>query len=398
MAQEWAHGRESTRRRGSGFAPSTTLSAPGSFHIDKRGRNIENDRMRVILAGGGTGGHVIPALAIAQQLEKDYAAQLLFIGTPRGMENRLVPAAGFDVRLVRVGALNRVSLATRLRTLVDLPRAVWDASRLLSEFLPDVVIGVGGYASGPAMAAAILRRVPTIAFEPNVVPGFANRMIAARVSVAAVQFEQTGRYFRKYQVTGVPVRPAFFAITPRSLTAAPTLLVFGGSQGAHAINQAVLASLPALREKIRGLYIVHQTGERDYNDAQTAYQRAGLKAEVSPFISDMSSAFARADLLVCRSGASTVGEVAAAGKPAIFIPFPRAADDHQKVNAQALVNAGAAAMLEEGNLTGDGLAETVARLFADRAQLEGMGQAARNLSHPNAARDVAKMAREFVKG
>ena len=208
---------------GSGFAPSTTLSAPSWFHIDKRHRNIENDRMRVILAGGGTGGHVIPALAIAQQLEKDYAAELLFIGTPRGMENRLVPAAGFNVRLVRVGALNRVSLATRLRTLVDLPRAVWDASRLLSEFLPDVVIGVGGYASGPAMAAAILRRVPTIAFEPNVVPGFANRVIAARVTVAAVQFEQTGRYFRKYQVTGVPVRPAFFAIPPRSVTSACAL-------------------------------------------------------------------------------------------------------------------------------------------------------------------------------
>ena len=388
----------STVAGGSGFAPSTTLSAPSWFHIDKRHRNIENDRMRVILAGGGTGGHVIPALAIAQQLEKDYAAQLLFIGTPRGMENRLVPAAGFDVRLVRVGALNRVSLATRLRTLVDLPRAVWDASRLISEFLPDVVIGVGGYASGPAMAAAILRRVPTIAFEPNVVPGFANRVIAARVTVAAVQFEQTGRYFRKYQVTGVPVRPAFFAIPPRSVTSAPTLLVFGGSQGAHAINQAVLASLPALREKIRGLYIVHQTGERDYNDAQTAYQSAGLRAEVSPFISDMPGAFAGADLLVCRSGASTVGEVAAAGKPAIFIPFPHAADDHQKVNAQALVNAGAAAMLEEGNLTGDGLAETVARLFADRAQLERMGQAARKLSHPNAAQDVAKMARELAKG
>lgn len=387
-----------TSGRGFRFCSEHDALGSGLFHIDKRRRNIENDRMRVILAGGGTGGHVIPALAIAQQLEKDYAAELLFIGTPRGMENRLVPAAGFDVRLVRVGALNRVSLATRLRTLVDLPRAVWDASRLLSEFRPDVVIGVGGYASGPAMAAAILRRVPTIAFEPNVVPGFANRMIAARVSIAAVQFEQTGRYFRKYQVTGVPVRPAFFAIPPRSAASAPTLLVFGGSQGARAINQAVLASLPALREKIRELYIIHQTGERDYNDAQTAYQRAGVRAEVSPFISDMPGAFARADLLVCRSGASTVGEVAAAGKPAIFIPFPHAADDHQKVNAQALVNAGAAAMLEEGNLTGDGLAETVARLFADRAQLERMGQAARNLSHPNAARDVAKMAREFVKG
>jgi UDP-N-acetylglucosamine--N-acetylmuramyl-(pentapeptide) pyrophosphoryl-undecaprenol N-acetylglucosamine transferase len=355
--------------------------------------------MRAVLAGGGTGGHVIPALAIAQQLKKDYEAEVLFIGTARGMENRLVPAAGFELRLVQVGALNRVNLATRLRTLFDLPRAVWDASRMLAEFRADVVIGVGGYASGPAMGAAILRRIPTIAFEPNVVPGFANRMVASRVSMAAVQFEQTGRYFRKYEVTGVPVRPAFFEIAPRPATATPpTLLIFGGSQGAHAINQAVLATLPALRETLPGLHIVHQTGERDYNDARAAYQGSGLDAEVSAFINDMPGAFDHADLLVCRSGASTVGEVTAAGKPAIFIPFPRAADDHQKVNAQALVDAGAAVMLEEVNLTANRLAETVAALFSDRAQLEQMGQAAKKLSHPRAAQDVAKMAARLAGG
>jgi len=353
--------------------------------------------MRAVLAGGGTGGHVIPALAIAQQLKQDYEAEVLFIGTPRGMENRLVPAAGFELRLVQVGALNRVNLATRVRTLFDLPRAVWHASTMLAEFRADVVVGVGGYASGPAMGAAILRRIPTIAFEPNVVPGFANRMVASRVSMAAVQFEQTGRYFRKYEVTGVPVRPAFFEIVARPATATPpTLLVFGGSQGAHAINQAVLAALPELREKLPGLRMVHQTGERDYNDARVAYQGSGLDAEVSAFINDMPGAFSRADVLVCRSGASTVGEVTAAGKPAIFIPFPRAADDHQKVNAQALVDAGAAVMLEQVNLTANRLAETVAALFADRARLERMGQAAKKLSHPTAAQDVAKMAARLV--
>ena len=302
--------------------------------------------MRVILAGGGTGGHVIPALAIAQQLKKEYSAEILFIGTPRGMENRLVPAAGFELRLVQVGALKNVSLATRLRTALDLPLAVFKSWSMLGEFRPDVVIGVGGYASGPAMAAAILRGVPTIAFEPNVVPGFANRMVAFRVSIAAVQFEQTGRFFRKFQVTGVPVRPAFFEIPAKLPGSPPTLLVFGGSQGAHAINQAVMEALTTLREKVPGLRIIHQTGERDFQDAQSAYRAAGFDAEVSPFITDMPGTFARADLLVCRAGASTVGEVAAAGKPAIFVPFPRAADDHQKVNAQALVNAGAAAMLE----------------------------------------------------
>ena len=355
--------------------------------------------MRVVLAGGGTGGHVIPALAIAQQLKRDFAAEVLFVGTPRGMENRLVPAAGFDLKLVKVGALNRVSLATRLRTIVDLPRAVWDASRMLAEFRADVVVGVGGYASGPAMAAAILKRIPTVAFEPNVVPGFANRKIARWVTEAAVQFQETGKFFRNYQVTGVPVRPAFFEIPPRPTEASPpTLLVFGGSQGAHAINVAMMAALSALRAKVPGLHIIHQTGEGDYNEASAAYQRAEVDAEVSAFITDMPGIFARSDLLVCRSGASTVGEVTAAGKPAVFIPFPRAADDHQKVNAQALVNAGAAALLEEANLTPDSLAEIIAALFADRGRLAQMRQAAKRLSHPNAAQDVAKMAAGVVKG
>jgi UDP-N-acetylglucosamine--N-acetylmuramyl-(pentapeptide) pyrophosphoryl-undecaprenol N-acetylglucosamine transferase len=354
--------------------------------------------MRVILAGGGTGGHVIPALAIAQQLKKEYSADVLFIGTPRGMENRLVPAAGFDLKLVQVGALNRVSLATRLRTLSDLPRAVLSASQMLAAFRAEVVIGVGGYASGPAMAAAIVKRIPTIAFEPNVVPGFANRRIARWVTTAAVQFEQTGQYFRKYKVTGVPVRPAFFEISPRATNATPpTLLIFGGSQGAHAINAAVIEALPQLRAQVPGLRIIHQTGERDYNDARAAYDKSGVDAEVSAFITDMPAIFARADVLVCRAGASTVGEVTAAGKPALFIPFPRAADNHQKVNALALVRAGAAALLGESLLTADRLVETVAGLFANRQQLEQMGQAAKKLSHPNAAQDVAKMAAELAR-
>ncbi len=301
--------------------------------------------MRAILAGGGTGGHVIPALAIAQQLQKDYSADVLFIGTARGIENRLVPAAGFDLRLVQVGALNRVSLTTRLKTIFDLPRAVWDSSRILSEFRPDVVIGVGGYASGPAMLAAILRRIPTLVFEPNFVPGFANRLVAPLVSAAAVHFAETGRYFRRCEVTGVPVREAFFQIAEQHPNNTKTLLVFGGSQGAHAINQGVMDSVPSLRRRVPGIHIVHQTGERDYNDAQAAYANLGGSVEASPFHRRHARAFARADLLICRSGASTVAEVTAAGKPAVFVPFPRAADDHQKRNAEALERAGAAVML-----------------------------------------------------
>jgi UDP-N-acetylglucosamine--N-acetylmuramyl-(pentapeptide) pyrophosphoryl-undecaprenol N-acetylglucosamine transferase len=359
--------------------------------------------MRAILAGGGTGGHVIPALAIANQLKKSYGAEVLFIGTARGIENRMVPAAGYPLQLVRVGALKNVNLVTRLKTAFDLPRAVWDAGRMLNLFAPDVVIGVGGYASGPAMLAAVVKHIPTLAFEPNVVPGFANRVVARFVSAAAVHFEETARYFRHAEVTGVPVRQAFFEIADRQITkrgGTPTVLVFGGSQGAHAINEAMIRCLRVLQREAPGIHIIHQTGERDYNDALVAYQNlkdatkesARLDFEVFKFIEDMPAAFARADLVVCRSGASTVAEIAAAGKPAIFVPFPRAADDHQRVNAEALSRHGAAVVVEESKLEGVWLAETIAALLQDSPQLKRMSQAARGLAHPNAARDIAAMA------
>jgi UDP-N-acetylglucosamine--N-acetylmuramyl-(pentapeptide) pyrophosphoryl-undecaprenol N-acetylglucosamine transferase len=351
--------------------------------------------MRAILAGGGTGGHVIPALAIANELKKSYAAEVLFIGTARGIENRLVPAAGYPLQLVRVGALKNVSLMTRAKTAFDLPRAVWDAGRMLNEFAPDVVIGVGGYASGPAMLAAVVKHIPTLAFEPNVVPGFANRVVARFVSGAAVHFEETAKYFRHAEVTGVPVRQAFFEIAPKR-GGTPTLLVFGGSQGAHAINEAMIRCLPELRRQAPGIHIIHQTGERDYNDALATYQSltstAGVSAEVFKFIEDMPAAFARADLVVCRSGASTVAEITAAGKSAIFVPFPRAADDHQRVNAEALAGSGAAVVVEESKLEGVWLAETIAALLGDSRRLQQMSEAARGLAHPDAARDIAKMA------
>src|SRR5438309_1171690 len=196
--------------------------------------------MRATLAGGGTGGHVIPALAIARELQQRYQAELLFIGTPRGIENRLVPAAGFELRLIKVGALKNVSLAIRARTFFDLPRAVWASWRLLKDFRPEVVIGVGGYASGPGMLAAWMRGIPTLAFEPNVVPGFANRAVSRLVSAAAVHFEETAKFFRHAEITGVPVRQAFFQTITKPPGTQPTLLVFGGSQGAHAINQAMI--------------------------------------------------------------------------------------------------------------------------------------------------------------
>ncbi len=364
--------------------------------------------MRAVLAGGGTGGHVIPALAIARELRSAYAAEVIFVGTARGLETRLVPVAGFELRLVKVGALNRVSLATRAATLLDLPRAVLAARRILKDFRADVVIGVGGYASGPTMLAGKLSGIPLVAFEPNVVPGFANRVVARMVKAAAVHFPETCRWFPRCRVTGVPVRREFFEIPPRQ-GGDPTLLIFGGSQGARAINQAVLAALPVLRGRIERLRILHQTGERDYNEAQAQYQQQGialtaagasaapgdsLSAEVFPFIDDMAGAFARADLLICRSGASTAAEVMAAGKPAIFIPFPQAADNHQLRNAEALAQKNAGVLIPQPELAPERLAALVAELLNDRERLRQMGARARELAHADAAQQIAALAAE----
>jgi UDP-N-acetylglucosamine--N-acetylmuramyl-(pentapeptide) pyrophosphoryl-undecaprenol N-acetylglucosamine transferase len=347
--------------------------------------------MRVMIAGGGTGGHVIPALAIAQELRSRHGAEVRFVGTARGMETKLVPAAGFPLDLVKVGQLNRVDLVTRMKTLFDLPRAVLQAHRLISDFRPDVMLGVGGYASGPAMLAGAISNTPLIAFEPNFIPGFANRMVAPLVRAAVVQFEATCRNFRNCYVTGVPVREEFFRVPLRPVDARPTLLVFGGSQGAHAINMALLEALPRLAEMMPDILIIHQTGEKDYVDAQTAYLKTMISAEVSPFILDMPGAFARADLIVCRSGASTVAEVTAAGRPAIFIPLPTAADDHQRQNATALADANAARLLRQSELTPDRLAEEVVQLLANRPLLKQMSEAARNLAHPDAAAKIAEL-------
>jgi UDP-N-acetylglucosamine--N-acetylmuramyl-(pentapeptide) pyrophosphoryl-undecaprenol N-acetylglucosamine transferase len=358
--------------------------------------------MRVLIAGGGTGGHVIPALAIARELKSRYQADVLFVGTARGIENRLVPQAGFGLMRIKVGALKNVNLLTRLRTLFGLPLAILEARKIVKVFSPDVVVGVGGYASGPAMAAAIMLRIPTLAFEPNLVPGFANKMVGHRVSAAAVHFEETKKYFRNAQVVGVPVRAEFFSLasaTNKDGSSAghpPTLLVFGGSQGAHAINQAMAGAIPEVLRQIPGLRVIHQTGERDYNDVQAAYARAGVSAKVSAFIDNMPQAFGEADLLVCRSGASTVAEATASGKPAIFVPFPQAADDHQRRNAEAIVAGGAAALIPQAELTAERLAQTVTGLLANPARLREMSERARALSHVDAAGRMARMVAELT--
>jgi len=348
--------------------------------------------LRVLIAGGGTGGHIIPALAVARELVGRHAAEVLFVGTARGLETRLVPEAGFNLRLIDVGQLKNVSLMTRLRTLFSLPRSIAACMGLIREFKPSVVFGVGGYASGPAMAAALRLKAPTMAFEPNAMPGLANRLVGKRVQAAAVNFPAAAKWFNNCEVTGIPVRPEFFAIEPPT-SAEPHLLVFGGSQGAHIFNIHLPAVIAALLEAVPGLTVLHQSGIRHADSTQAAYAASGAdpnRWQVWPFLYDMPARFAQANLVMARSGASTVAELAAAGKPSLLVPFAAAADEHQKRNAEAMVDAGAAAFLLEQELKIPGkLLNTLTGLLTSPRQLAAMADAARNQAHPAAAERIA---------
>lgn len=353
---------------------------------------LKSGTLRVLIAGGGTGGHIIPALAVAHELVSRHAADVLFVGTPRGMESRLVPAAGFQLRLVDVGPLKNVSLATRLTTLIDIPRSLFACRRLIREFDPHVVLGVGGYASGPGMAAALMMRVPTMAFEPNAMPGLANRLVGKWVQAAAVNFPTAAAYFNNAEVTGIPVRPGFFTLPPATGNKLH-LLVFGGSQGARLFNTTLPAIAPDLFRAVPGLTILHQAGMRHAEATEAAYRASGADAsrwQVSGFLDDMPARFAQANLVMSRSGASTVAELAAAGKPALLVPFAAAADDHQTRNAEEMVKVEAAVMLKEAELADPALVlETLVKLLGSHDRLTSMSAAALTQAHPQAAEDIA---------
>ncbi len=374
-------------------------------------KNAGRQQLRVLIAGGGTGGHVIPALAIGRQLRDRYGAEVLFVGPARGLETSLVPEAGFPLELIHVGQLKGVSLVARLRTLADLPLGVVRCMALLRDFRPAVVIGVGGYASGPAMMAAILLRVPTLAFEPNAVPGLANRLVGKWVSAAAVNFAPTSNYFRNAEVTGIPVRSDFFTLPRRPKDSAPRLLVFGGSQGARVLNETMPLIARQLLEGLPGLTITPQTGKGAESRVRASYESAvaGMspilsmgpsttRYNVREFIADMPGEFARADLILCSSGASTVAELAAAGKPSVLVPFPQAADDHQRKNADVLLEAGAARLLVQSELTPEKLLGELRGLLENQALMEHMGRQAKKLAHEDAVQRIAQMVQRLAKG
>ncbi len=357
-----------------------------------------NSKLRILIAGGGTGGHIIPALAVARALVERHSAEILLVGTARGLESRLVPEAGFPLKLIDVGPLKSVSLMTRLRTLAGLPRSIGDCKRLMREFRPGAVLGVGGYASGPAMVAALRLKIPAMAYEPNAMPGLANRLVGKRVQAAAINFPAAAKWFRNAEVTGVPVRQEFFSL--RAPAGAPHLLVFGGSQGARLFNTHLPHVIKSLLESVPGLTVLHQSGERNFESTHAAYLASGadpLRWVVRPFVDKMAEEFARAHLIMSRSGATTVAEEAAAGKPALLVPFAAATDEHQRRNAEAMVAAGAAVMLEEKDLgTSDKLLWILAGLFADPARLAEMATAARTQAHPGAAERIADRLAELA--
>jgi UDP-N-acetylglucosamine--N-acetylmuramyl-(pentapeptide) pyrophosphoryl-undecaprenol N-acetylglucosamine transferase len=341
-----------------------------------------------VMAGGGTGGHVMPGLAVAKELRgRGYEA--VFVGTSRGLEARLAPEAGFPLRLLRIGALKRVSWRERMRTLAALPASLLEAGRVLDDSAPAAVLSLGGYASGPVTCMAVMKNIPVVVMEPNAMPGFAHRMIGPFARRALLGFEQAAPYFppQRWEVTGVPVRPEFFTVPRKSHRPPYTVLITGGSQGSHRLNMTALECFKLWNSG--EVSVLHQTGEMDYDEVCSRYREIGAAAETTPFLRDMPAALARADVVVCRSGASTLAELCAAARASILVPFPYAADQHQLRNAEALAAAGGARVIEDRELTGERLCRELRALLETPGRLEAMEQAARRLAHPDAARRAA---------
>ena len=348
--------------------------------------------MRLLIAGGGTGGHLYPGIAVARELLRRMpGAQVTFVGTAQGIEARVLPREGLTLDVIRSAGLKGKSIAGALRGAALLPLSAFDAWRVISRRNPDVVIGLGGYSSAPVVMLAALRGTPTLVMESNAIPGFANRRLAPMVTAAAVTYDETIRYFgSKAFVSGNPVRSEFFEEAhddQHSPPGAARVLVFGGSQGAHAINVAMVEAAPRLAAHAR-LAITHQTGERDLEMVRDGYKRAGLQARVEPFLFAMDREMKSADLVVCRAGATTLAELTASGRASILVPLPTAADDHQRKNALALVKQGAAHMVEQRELSGDRLAAEIVAFATDVERRRAMGAAAQRLARPDAAKVI----------
>lgn len=349
--------------------------------------------MRLLIAGGGTGGHLFPGVAIAEELRaREPDAEIKFVGTRRGIEARVLPGLGWDLEFIEVSGLKTVGALGAVKGLFRLPRALWQARRIVKRFRPDAVIGVGGYASGPVVLAARLRGIPTAICEQNSIPGLTNKILGKLVNSVFLSFDESKRFFKpsKIVMSGNPVRrelvQKLLAAAPESRDAVHVLVV-GGSQGAVAVNELASQALARLAKEM-SLSITHQTGEKDLEATRARYREAGVEADCRAFITDMAAAYQQADLIIGRAGATTVAELAIAGKPAVFIPYPFAADNHQELNAREMADKGAALMFRQSELTADKLADALRPLLADPGKRAEMATAMKSLAKPGAAAAV----------
>ncbi len=349
--------------------------------------------MRLLIAGGGTGGHLFPGVAIAEEMRaREPEAAVRFVGTSRGIEARVLPDLGWELDLIEVSGLKTVGFLGTLRGLVRLPRALWQARKVVKAFRPDAVIGVGGYASGPVVLMARLRGIPTAICEQNSIPGLTNKILGRVVRAVFLSFEESRRFFnsKKIQMTGNPVRRE---LVQRLLAAAPPagervhILVSGGSLGAVAVNELAATALIQLAATTP-ITITHQTGEKDLAVTAKRYSDAGVTADCRAFIKDMASTYLAADLVIGRAGATTVAELAIAGKPAVFIPYPHAADNHQELNAREMAAQGAALMFRQSELTAGTLLAAIRPLVTDAALRTAMAERMKALAKPAAAAAV----------
>lgn len=358
----------------------------------------EADKLRIVIAGGGTGGHLYPGIALAQEFETKWQAKIMFIGTSYGIENKVLPAYPYKFKKIWMRGLHRKLSVANLLFPVRLLVSIAQCALIFTIFRPNVIIGTGGYVSGPALMAGLLFGVPTIIQEQNSYPGLVNRLLGRRVKQVHVTFDDSLPYFRGQKdihLSGNPVRGAFATVQKQAglkkfglRENRTTLFVFGGSQGAQAINSAVLENLERLLAH-EDLQVLWATGESDFEHIKTRCEMLGDRVRVLPFIDDMASAYAAADLVLCRAGASTLSEIAVCGLPAILIPYPFAAAGHQEFNARSIEKAGAAAVLLEKNLTGENLVAAISELLEDAQKRHSMAAAALVIARPKATQEIA---------
>ena len=349
--------------------------------------------MKVLIAGGGTGGHLYIGVALARELlRRDPGNDFLFVGTRYGLESRIVPQEGFRLEFIVSAGLKGMRLRNLRRNAMLIPNSLLQSRRLVKNYAPDAVVGVGGYSSGPVVLAAWWLGRPTLIIEPNAHPGITNRWLAPFIDSAALALQDAGRYFgKKGVVTGIPVRKEFYSVPARAQRQPFTLLIYGGSQGSHALNTIVCGALAELKSAGSGLHLIHQTGEKEFEEVRSAYRAAGIEADIRPFLPRIYEEFARTDLILSRAGAGTVAELTAAGKAAILVPFPGAADDHQTKNALSLESSGAAKMIAEKAWGPGRLVREVRHFMEHPEELERMDQAVRQLAKPEAAARIADM-------